>query len=69
MKKLINIADPKNVIIVNDAYINGDRIVCDTGTDNFDLWRRDWYIEDLPGGAAADAKIISTPDTREYYGG
>ena len=48
MKKLINIANPENVIIVQDAYINGDYIVCDSGTDNFDLWRANWSINDLP---------------------
>lgn len=47
MKKLVNKADPDNVIIVKDAYVNGDRIVCDAGTDDFDLWRKAWAIEDV----------------------
>lgn len=48
MKKLINIANPENVIIVQDAYINGDRIVCNAGSDDFDLWRSKWSISDMP---------------------
>lgn len=47
MKKLTNKANPDNYIIVNDAYVNGDIIVCDAGTDNFYLWRMAWTIEDV----------------------
>lgn len=37
MKRLTNLIEPTNVIIVSDAYINGDRIVCRSGNDDFDL--------------------------------
>lgn len=46
MKKLVNRYSPKNVLIVDDAYINGRMIVCDAGTDMFDLWEDCWRIED-----------------------
>lgn len=47
MKLLTNKQDPRNRIIVVDAYINGDRIVCDANSDDFDLWEDCWTIEDL----------------------
>lgn len=48
MKRITNINDPNNVIIVSDAYINGDRIVCITEEEEFDLWRNCWKLEGLP---------------------
>ena len=47
MKKLINLADPKIVLIVKDAYINGNLIVCNAEIDYFDLWRSCWSLEDI----------------------
>jgi len=47
MKKIVNIKNPKNVIIVDDAYVVGDRIVCTTETDDFDLWRSCWSIQGI----------------------
>ena len=51
MKRLTNLIEPTNVIIVSDAYINGDRIVCRSGNDDFDLWAKDWMIDDISGVA------------------
>lgn len=48
MKRITNLNNPNNVIIVSDAYINGDRIVCITEEEEFDLWRNCWKLEDLP---------------------
>lgn len=47
MKLLTNKRDPRNRIIVVDAHINGRRIVCDANSDDFDLWKDCWTIEDL----------------------
>lgn len=49
MKRVVNNVDPRNVIVVNDAYINGGLIECDAGTDSFSLWADEWKIEDYPG--------------------
>ena len=46
MKRIVNRKYPDNVIIVRDAYVNGNRIVCDAGTDYFDLWLDCWAVED-----------------------
>lgn len=47
MKLLTNKQDPRNRIIVVDAYFNDDLIVCDANSDDFDLWEDCWTIEDL----------------------
>ncbi len=46
MKKVTNIANPDFFLIVKDAYVNGSRIICETDTDYFDLWRSCWTIEE-----------------------
>lgn len=55
MKKLVNKDDPRCVLVVNYAYVNGRRILCDAGKDNFDLWAEDWRIENYP---AAEVEIV-----------
>ncbi len=44
MKKVVNVNNPDVYIIANDVYVNGDRIVCDTINDNFDLDKKSWRI-------------------------
>ena len=46
MKKVTNIANPDFFLIVKDAYVNGSRIICETDTDYYDLWRSCWTIEE-----------------------
>ena len=46
MKKVTNIANPDFFLIVKDAYVNCSRIICETDTDYFDLWRSCWTIEE-----------------------
>ena len=55
MKKVVNIQNPDIVLIVEDAWVNGSRIICEAGTDNFDLWRSCWSIE------AIDPEIVMAP--------
>ena len=62
MKRLTNLIEPTNVIIVSDAYINGDRIVCRSGRDDFDLWTRSWMIEDISGVAVLPGIIEPVGD-------
>ena len=49
MKRVVNNDNPRNVIVVNDAYVNGGLIECDAGTDSFSLGADEWKIEDYPG--------------------
>lgn len=48
MKKVTNIKSPeKNVLFVDDAYVNGTLIHCISEGDDFDLWADCWKIEDM----------------------
>ena len=66
MKRVVNNNDPRIVLVVNDAYVNGDFLECDAGWDSFSLWADEWKLEDYPGVVVEIESAESYRSGREF---
>ena len=66
MKRVVNNDDPRIVLVVKDAYVNGDFLECDAGWDSFSLWADEWKIEDYPGVVVEIESVKAYRSGREF---